>query len=311
LSPAKLDLKLASPTVAAPTRRPHRRVDRAGYLFVLPALLLVVGIVYVGIGYTASVSHLSWDGLSPDARDVGLANYGDLLTNPTFWRASRNVLIFAVLTVGIQMVIGFAVALLMTMAGRWTAYFKVVIFVPVVLAPAAIAAAARQLLAADGEVNSVLRAVGLESLATPWLANQGTALYAIVAINVFQWTGFSALLYQAALSQVDRTVLEAAEIDGAGTWTTIRRVVLPQLRGTHATLVITGCIGAVKTFDLVYLTTGGGPGGTTEFLTTYLYRQTVDQFNVGYGSALTIVMLVIALAMTLLQMRAYRMEAAQ
>jgi raffinose/stachyose/melibiose transport system permease protein len=143
------------------------------------------------------------------------------------------------------------------------------------------------------------------------LANQGTALYAIVAINVFQWTGFSALLYQAALSQVDRTVLEAAEIDGAGTWTTIRRVVLPQLRGTHATLVITGCIGAVKTFDLVYLTTGGGPGGTTEFLTTYLYRQTVDQFNVGYGSALTIVMLVIALAMTLLQMRAYRMEAAQ
>jgi raffinose/stachyose/melibiose transport system permease protein len=311
MSTAKLDTRPAPVPAAAPAGRPHRYVDRVGYLLVLPALLLVVGIVYAGIGYTAGISRLSWDGLSPQAREVGLGNYLDLLTDATFWRSARNVLVFAVLTVGIQMVIGFAVALLMTMADRWTAYFKIVIFVPVVLAPAAIAAAARQLLDANGEVNTVLRAIGLDAIATPWLADPRTALYAIVAINVFQWTGFSALLYQAALSQVDRSVLEAAEIDGAGTWTTVRRVVLPQLRGTHATLVITGCIGAVKTFDLVYLTTGGGPGGTTEFLTTYLYRQTVDQFNVGYGAALTIVMLAIALTMTLLQMRAYRLEAAQ
>ncbi|MFP3714704.1 carbohydrate ABC transporter permease [Puerhibacterium sp. TATVAM-FAB25] len=265
-----------------------------------------MGIVYVGIGYTAGISRLSWDGLSPAPRAVGLDNYATLLGDPTLWRALRNVAIFAVLTVGIQMVLGFIIAQLMVMAGRWTGIFKVMVFLPVVLAPAAIATTARQLLAAGGDLNVLLRDIGLGALATPWLADPGTALYAIVAINVFQWTGFSALLYQAALTQIDQNTLEAAQLDGAGTVRTITSVVLPQLRGTHATLIITGVIGAIKTFDVVYLTTGGGPGGVTEFVTTYLYRLTVNQFQVGLGAALTVLMLALTLALTLVQMRAYR-----
>jgi raffinose/stachyose/melibiose transport system permease protein len=287
--------------------RPRSGRRTAPYLFVLPALLIVVGVVYVGIGYTGYLSTLDWDGLSPDAQSVGFSNYTQLFSDAIFWDAAWHVLVFAAITISVQMALGFAVALLMASAGRFTTVYKVIVFLPVILAPAATATAARQFLDADGELNTMLRDIGLGALAHPWLADPRTALFALAAINIWQWTGFSALLYQAALTQLDQSVLEAAQIDGARGSRIVRSVILPQLRGTHATLVIVGCIGALKTFDLVYLTTGGGPGQSTEFLTTYLYSQTVDRFHVGYGAALSVVMLVIAFAMTIGQMRAYRL----
>ena len=287
--------------------RPRSGRRTAPYLFVLPALLIVVGVVYVGIGYTGYLSTLDWDGLSPDAQSVGFSNYTQLFSDAIFWDAAWHVLVFAAITISVQMALGFAVALLMASAGRFTTVYKVIVFLPVILAPAATATAARQFLDADGELNTMLRDIGVGALAHPWLADPRTALFALAAINIWQWTGFSALLYQAALTQLDQSVLEAAQIDGARGSRIVRSVILPQLRGTHATLVIVGCIGALKTFDLVYLTTGGGPGQSTEFLTTYLYSQTVDRFHVGYGAALSVVMLVIAFAMTIGQMRAYRL----
>ncbi|MEA5119452.1 MAG: sugar ABC transporter permease [Propionicimonas sp.] len=212
------------------------------------------------------------------------------------------------ITITIQMVLGLALALVFSgpVAGRGV--YKALIFIPVVLAPAAISTAFRQFLSPTGQVNQVLETLGLGWMAQAWIADPRFALSALAAVNIFQWTGFSFILYQAALSQIDPNNLEAAQLDGAGTWRTIRHIVIPQLRSTHLTLALTGVIGSLKTFDIVYLITGGGPGRATEFLTTYIYKQSITQFHVGYGAALSIIMLVLALLLTLVQLRLYRLD---
>ncbi len=296
--------------------RPRRRRRRSGrttgqraytpWLYILPALLLVVGIIYVGIGYTGWVSTLDWNGIDDSQKQVGFQNYLGIAQDPVFWAAVGHVAIFGVITVVVQMALGLVmVVLLASDSVRGRGVYKVVMFLPVVLAPAAVATAFREIMSPDGSLNQLLRSIGIDAH-TAWLADPNIALYSIAAINIWQWTGFSFLLYQAAISQLDQSLFEAAAIDGAGGFQIVRRILLPQLKGTHATLALTGCIGALKTFDLVYLTTGGGPGRSTEFLTTYIYKQVVEQYHAGYSAALSIVLLVIALVLTSIQIRAYR-----
>jgi raffinose/stachyose/melibiose transport system permease protein len=226
-----------------------------------------------------------------------------------FWSTLEHMAIFGVITIFVQMVIGFIMAVLLSDSSvRGRAIYKVIIFLPVVLAPAVLATAFREIFAADGQFNQMLQLVGLGSLQQSWLADPRFALYAVVVVQIFEWTGFSFILYQAAITQLDPSLFEAAQIDGAGTWKSLRWILIPQLRGTHATLLLLGTIGLLKTFDIVYLTTDGGPAGTTEFLTTYIYRQTIEQFHAGYAAALSIVLLLLSLALTLVQARANRIE---
>ncbi len=291
-------------------RRRHRRSTRARitpWLYILPALILVVGIIYVGIGYTGWVSTLDWNGIDDAPRSVGAQNFLDIAVDPVFWVSLGHVAVFGAVTIIVQMLLGLTMAVLLSgNAVRGKAVYSVIMFVPVVLAPAAIATAFREILNTDGQFNQALRLLGLGEASTAWLADPRFALLAICAINIWQWTGFSFLLYQAAISQLDQNTFDAAAIDGAGFWRTLRHILIPQLSGTHATLALTGCIGALKTFDVVYLTTGGGPGRSTEFLTTYIYSQIVERYHAGYSAALSVVLLVLALLLTAVQLRVYR-----
>jgi raffinose/stachyose/melibiose transport system permease protein len=284
----------------------HKRAQRSAYLYVLPALIIVVGIIYLGVGYNAGVSTLDWNGISPDPQFLGVGNYQQVFADSVFWASLGHIAVFGVITIVVQMALGLALALLLNGPVFGRGVYKVIVFLPVVLAPAAVATAFRQILSPNGQFNELLSAVGLESLTQAWVADPKLALYALAAINIWQWTGFSFILYQAAITQIEPQIFEAAQIDGAGAWRTIRSVVIPHLGGTHATLALTGVIGALKTFDIVWLVTGGGPGGSTEFLTTYIYRQAVQQFSTGYAAALSLVLLALALLLTGLQMRAYR-----
>lgn len=288
--------------------RGYRPTRYTAYLYVLPALIVVIGVVYLGIGYNGWVSTVDWNGIDDNPVNVGLGNYQRAFSDPVFWQTIWHFAVFAVITILVQIIIGLAMALILGAKIYGRALYKIILFVPVVLAPAVVSTAFRQLLSADGEFNQFLTAIGLDSLANPWLADPRTALIALAMINVWQWTGFSFILYQAAISQIDTNLYEAAQLDGAGTFRTIWSVVIPQLKGTHATLALTGLIGALKTFDIVYLSTRGGPGHATEFLTTYIYKQAVDQFDAGYGAALSMLLLVLAISLTLIQMRAYRYE---
>ena len=277
----------------------------SNYLYVLPAMVMVLGIVYFAIGYTLRVSLLDWDGISPEQRSVGWANYSHVLRDPIFWSAIWHMTVYS-LAILIQMALGLLFAILLHSNLKAKSFYKVLLFIPVVLAPAVMAPVFRQILDADGQLNGVLHAIGLDTLAHPWLADPGTALYALIAINVWQWTGFSFILYFAGLTQVDASLLEAARIDGAGNWRIVRSLLVPLTKGTSVTLLVLGVIGTVKTFDIPYLVTGGGPARSTEFLATYLYQQGITNFHAGYGAALTSVLMAVALLLAGWQIRRLR-----
>jgi raffinose/stachyose/melibiose transport system permease protein len=300
------DKKPASPLSTTRVRRPAKRRLTTAYLYILPALILVVGVVYLGIGYNGYVSTLKWNGVTENPPSVGFDNYVQVFHDTVFWQSLSHVAIFGVIVIVVQMVLGLATALVFSGPIYGRNLYKIIIFVPVILAPAAVSIAFRQLLSPTGQINGALEFLGLGGLSNAWIADPKTALIALAVVNIWQWTGFSFILYQAAVSQIDQNLYEAAQIDGASTWRIIRSIVIPQLKGTHATLALTGVIGALKTFDIVFLITGGGPGHATEFLTTYIYKQAVQQFNSGYAAALAMVLLVLALVLTTVQMRAYR-----
>jgi len=134
------------------------------------------------------------------------------------------------------------------------------------------------------------------SLAHPWLAQSSTALPVIMAITVWQWTGVTFILYFAAMTQIDKEILEAARIDGANGFRVLTRIVWPNVRGTTIALAMLSVIGALKTFDVPYLVTLGGPNYATEFLGTFIYRISIPTAEVGYGAALSILLLILALA---------------
>lgn len=289
--------------------RPRRRVALSSYLYLVPALILVVGVVHVGIVANVWYSTLDWNGISSNGKPVGGANFAKLVADPTFWVALRNTFIFAIATIAIQMVLGFSLAILVRTRAFLRGLLRTLAFVPVVLAPAVVATSFRFLLTPNGTINEVLSAVTGLDINQAWLADPSTALGVIVLINVWQYTGYSFLIYDAAMGQIDNSVIEAARIDGASTPQMMRHVIVPLLSGSHLVLIVLGMISALKTFELVFLTTAGGPGTSTQVLTGYIYKQVIDQFHAGYGAALSVALVAMALVFSVLQVRLSTREA--
>lgn len=284
------------------------RRDLSNYLYVVPVFLFMVGLIYYTIAYTLYTSFFDWNGISPDRTFIGLSNYVSMFQDPVFYTALKNTTIFMVLAVSIQMFLGLFMALLLRAPlVRLKGVYKSIFFLPTVLAPAIIAFVFRRIYeAGGGELNALLEALGLGFLGMGWLSDPDVALYSLTAINIWQWTGFSFIMYFAALTTMDQSVVEAAKIDGARPFQVVWHIIFPLLRPTHSSLIILGVIGALKTFDIVWLTTGGGPGRSTEFLTTYIYKETILDYHAGYSAALSMILLATALFVTAIQLRAYR-----
>lgn len=281
-------------------QRRRRLQAPAGLPWILPALVLCVGLLYYCIGYTGVISTWNWDGIDPEPRVVGTGNYVRIFQDPIFWGAIQHTVVFFVITFAVQTVLGLLFAVLLHSQIRFANLYKVIIFIPVVLAPAITAPVFRRMFAPDGQFNWVLEHVGLGFLQQPWIGQDSTALPVIMAITVWQFTGITFVLYFAAMGQIDQSVIEAARMDGAGNIRTIVSIIWPGVRGTTLALAILGAIGALKTFDVPQLVTVGGPNYATEFLGTYIYRVTITQAHVGYGAALSVILLVLALVMAII-----------
>lgn len=278
-------------------------------LWALPAVILVVGVIHAGIAFNIFSSLFDWSGVGAPTDFIGAKNYQTLSQDPIFWRSLRNTLLFALVTVSVQLVLGLGLAILVRTKVRLAGLLRTMIFVPVVLAPAIVATSFRSLLTPDGAINKLIQGLGFTDFSQPWLADPKTAFGAIMLINVWQYTGYSFLIYDAAIGQVDAAIFESAQIDGASTWQVTRLILAPLLRGSHLVLIILGFVSSLKMFDLVYLTTGGGPGTTTQVLTGYIYRQVIAQFHAGYGAALSVVLVAIAFVFSTIQVRLSTREA--
>lgn len=304
-----MDLEIIRPKSAAPAKtrqRSGRKGTWTNYLYLVPVLVFIIGVFYYGIIYSAYVSLLNWNGISATQTFIGLEHYADIIQDPIFSKAIQNTVIFGVLAIFIQMVLGLSLALLLNRPVLFKTAYKIIFFVPVVLASSVTAYVFRHIFDANkGELNGFMDAIGLHGLNQAWLADPNLALYSLIAINIWQWTGFSFIMYLAGLTLIDETLYDAARIDGANGLQTVLHITVPLLRPTHYSLVILGVVGALKTFDIVFLTTGGGPGRATEFLSTYIYKKEILEFNAGYASALSIVMLLLAMVLTIFQLRAY------
>jgi len=267
----------------------------SGVPWILPALVVSAGVVYYCIGYTGWISTLRWDGISPDRTWVGLGNYARLFQDPVFWKSMEHTGVFFVVTTTAQILLGMAFAALLHSRLRLAVLYKVAVFVPVVLAPATMAPVFRQIYAPDGQFNKILDAVGLHDLTMAWLAKPATALAVVMSIQVWQSVGVAFILYFAAMGQIETEVLEAARMDGAGNLRVLRSIIWPGVRGTTLALITLSAIASLKTFDVPYLVTSGGPSYGTEFLGTFIYRMSIPQSEVGYGAAISVMLLILAL----------------
>ena len=265
-----------------------------GVVWILPAFLFLVVIIYYSMFFTFSLSTTNWDGLSPVREAVGLKNYEKLFGDKVFWKCLQNTAIYLVVTFIVQNALGFIFAVILHSNVKLPTLFKCIIFIPTILAPATMAPVFRLLFSPQGLLQTIFDTLHL-GITVDWLSRPDTALIVLMSVTIWEFTGMSFILYYAAMSQIDTEMLEAARLDGAGNLRTLWHMVLPGCRGTTVSMGMLSVIGALKTFDIPYLITTGGPMHATEFLGTYIYRQGIRQSHLGYAAALSVVLLVLAI----------------
>ena len=297
------------PRTAATQRAERPRLKRAlraltNFLYIVPALALFGVFVLYPIIYIVQASMLEWNGIAQGVF-VGLDNYVKLFTaDRAFMLALRNSVYWIFLTIFPQMLIGFGLALMVNSDVWGRNLYRAIFYLPAIISPVVIGIVWRRIYNPFGGVLSDLgQATGLTFLAQPYLADPRIAIFATIAVNVWQWTGWSMLLYLAGLQGISQEMLDAADVDGVNGWQRIRYILWPLLNHVHSTLILLGVIGALQTFALVFIMTEGGPNHATEMLPTYIFQQAFTLQSMGYASAVSVVLLVIALTLSVVLVR--------
>ncbi|MEU0970904.1 sugar ABC transporter permease [Streptomyces sp. NPDC005917] len=234
-----------------------------------------------------------WDGVSPP-RFIGLGNFREMAHDEVFRSAAGHTVLWLVLFGGLSAVLGLAAALLLQQERRAVGFYRAALFLPVVFSLVATALVWQAIYQPDGVLNQLLQGVGLGSLRHAWLADQDTALYAVIVPALWRQIGYVMVLYLAGLKGIDPALYEAAKVDGAGALQRFRHVTLPQLRSVNAVVLSVIVIDSLRSFDVVWSLTRGGPYHSSELLSTYMYSTAFQSLRLGYGSALAVVIFVLA-----------------
>jgi raffinose/stachyose/melibiose transport system permease protein len=270
-----------------------------------PALTIYVVFAVFPMLDVIWLSFFKWNGLDPLKVYVGTANYVDVFTkDPVFWVAFRNTVIWTALSVAIPPMIGLALALGLNQPIFGRNSLRAIYYLPVIIAPIAVATMWRWMYDPFfGLFGQILTSLGLQSWVPDWLGNRNIALYSAFGAYVWQSVGFSMVLFLAGLQGVNKSLVEAARIDGAGRWAIFRYVTLPALRTTLTIVLVLAIISSLKAFDIVYGLTGGGPAQSTQMLALWAFTQSMQIFDFGRGSAISVVLLAVTLAVVIPYMR--------
>lgn len=275
-------------------------VDRhARWLFPGPALLFVLLLMVFPVGYTVWTSFTGWDlGTGHPATFIGGANYEHLLADARFQNAIGRTFAFTIIAVVCEVVLGVAIALVLQRDFRGRRIVSSILLLPMMATPVAIAMVWLLMYEPTaGIVNYVLRTLHLP---TPlWIAGTDTVLPALALVDIWEWTPMIVLIALAGLAGLPTDPFEAARIDGATPWQTTIHITLPLLIPTIAVATLLRSIDALKTFDIIYTMTAGGPGFSSETLNVYTYQQAFQYFGFGYASSLLIVFFAIVLSVSL------------
>jgi multiple sugar transport system permease protein len=274
-----------------------------GWLAVSPALLLLIGLLFGPVAAVVLFSLTDWQLGSFTFHFIGLANFRTLFTDPTFWKALTNTLVYVAIVVPGTVLLGLVVALLIEASPGLRGFYRAAHFLPVMSTMSAMAIVWGTMLHPTiGLVNRALGTIGISGV--NWLRDERTALLALAVIGIWQGFGFAMVLFVSGLKAVPQPLYDAAAVDGAdGVLDRLRVVTLPMLGPVTMFVVILTAKRSFEVFDSVRVLTQGGPNYASEVLLHRLYTESFDFLHMGYGAALTVVYLAIIVLLTLTQAR--------
>lgn len=286
-----------------PKRQWRTRETVAGLLFILPSLIGFTAFYAVPAVRGVLISFTNWDLLTP-AKAVGLANYTKLLNDPNFWNSLKVTIYYVLLNIPIQTVLAMVIAVMMARLTK-SIIIRAMIILPWLMPGVVVGLLWLWLLDPTiGIVNVALSTLGLGTV--PFLNTPSLAIGSIAMINIWQYVGYTSLLLFAGLQSIPGPVYEAASIDGASETQMFWRVTVPLLRPVLVFVIVTSVIGSFQIFDTVAITTKGGPVNATQVLNWYIYEQAFSRFNMGYATAISLVLFLILIFISMAQMRLMR-----
>lgn len=292
------DTAVATGSSAARSRRRSARDGGSAavlWLFLPPALLLFTIFVVVPMGEAVWYSVFKWNGFGRPTQFVGAMNFQLLFEDPVFRHALFNNALVVLATLFVQLPLALGLAILLVDRVPLTTTFRLIFFLPYILAE--IAAGLIWRFVYDGDYGLFTKLWGLFGAASPYvLADADVAMYAVLAVSVWKYFGFYMILYIAGLQQIDRSLYEAARIDGASRWQVFSRITLPLLGSTVRLTIFFAILSSVQKFDLVMALTGGGPNDSTQTMVSFLYSYGLTRMDIGFGSAVGVVLFVICVA---------------
>ncbi len=285
----------------------NAREALTGYLFIAPALISLAVWWIWPIIYSTYLSLTRWDFMSPVKDWVGLENYIKIATHREFHRVLWNTVYFSVASVILAVILGLILALILNQKLRGTSIYRALIFSPWITPTVAAALVWLWIYNRDlGILNNILSLFGVNKI--DWIGSgQGVfrlwAMPSLIIFTVWKTAGYNMVYFLAGLTTIPTELYEAAEIDGAGNWQKFRNITLPLLSPMTFFIMVVSLIGAFNAFDQIRVLTQGGPGDATRTIVYYLYQNAFQFFEVGYGSAVAIILLVLLLLLTFVQFR--------
>jgi raffinose/stachyose/melibiose transport system permease protein len=272
--------------------------------FLLPALLLFSAMVLVPIVVALYTSTFKWGGFGPPSDFVGLDNFTKLFHDDVFLGDLWRGLLLVILSLAVQLPFSLSMAVLLNQKLRGRAFYRLLFFAPYVLSEVITGVLFTMIFSPDqGLADHLLKAVGLGDLGITWFASPSTVLITLFVVITWKYFGFHMILYLAGLQGIPSEVLEAASIDGAGSWQRFRRVTLPLLGPTIRISAFLSVIGALQLFDLVWVISAGGPVHASETMAVTMFQFGFKRYQVGYASAISVVMFFISFVFALLYQR--------
>lgn len=280
-------------------------------LFLLPAVILVVFLIFLPVILNVYYSLFKWTAYSKTMEFVGLKYYEKLFTDINVWNAFLNNVKYAVVSIIFQVGLGLIIAHLLNIAAsrRFASATRVIIFIPAVISLTAIGLLwVIAYSPSIGFINPLLEKIGLGAFAHDWLGDSKTAMWAVIMVSQWQYTGELVMLYTVGLQSVPTEVYESAKIDGAGGIQTFFKITVPMIKSTILMNTTITIIGAFMVFDEVYVMTSGGPGKSTEVLATMMYKTGFRMDNMGYASSIGVLLFVITFIFSFIELKMYKVK---
>ena len=278
-----------------------RKTGITTYFFFVPAIIVVLAILLYPIGKTLYLSFTDSEGLTPPIF-IGLQNYQNFLVDPILRATLTNVLIWTVATLVLPVFIGLVIATMVS-GVRGSAIYRMIFLLPYVLSGVAVGALWFNIFETEGLLNKFLISVGLEGFVNSWLLYYPQNTFSMIIAATWASTGLVVVLFPVGIQHVPLQTVEAATIDGANSWVLFWKIIWPQLRYIRAVVIGTALANSLRTFDIVWVMTGGGPSRSSETLAVTMYREAFLLNRYGYGSAIAVFLMVLVVTVSMLALR--------